>query len=110
MKFSVACTTAAFVVSALLAASASSALAIDGCGGYDTCQTCIKAPVGCAWCSDATRILPANTTGPHCVGTTTGVTFLCSWVLSLDTCVSGYVCQNSQCVLAPPGEGRSLAE
>lgn len=95
----------ALVLSALVAVAA----AQDTCYLKPTCAACIGSEF-CGWCSPAPTVYTNGTIGSRCQNQTFD-NWYCNGVYSTQTCQQGYQCNvtSGQCVLAPPGQGDTLA-
>ncbi len=76
------------------------------CAAFLDCESCIRAAIGCGWCSYPIEY-QGGITGPQCAGTQSDTTpFTCPAIFSRFTCIRGYQCTSSGCGLAPPGQGQ----
>lgn len=93
----------------LLLAFVAAAAAQDQCSSKPTCAECIGSEF-CGWCSPAPTVYKNGTVGSRCQNQTYN-DWHCNGVYSTQTCQQGYTCNatSGQCILAPPGQGDTLA-
>lgn len=100
---------AAFLVVVVAGLSAALSSAQDTCASKPTCAECIGSEF-CGWCSPAPTVYQNGTVGSRCQNQTFN-NWHCNGVYSTQTCEQGYICNatSGQCMLAPPGQGDTLA-
>lgn len=98
-----------YVVALCALAGACVVTAQDTCASLPTCAECIGNSF-CGWCSPAPTVYQNGTVGSRCQNQTFD-NWHCNGVYSTQTCEQGYTCNatSGQCVLAPPGQGDTLA-
>ena len=79
------------------------------CSIQPTCGDCVGDPF-CGWCSPSPTVYSNGTLGTRCQNIT-AAGWHCNGVYSTQTCQQGYICNSTsgQCILAPPGQGDTLA-